>query len=116
VCGLDILGGNPRPAAGLETQAGPASGHQPATGDAQVERLVEPGCVVLGQHILAGDAQIGGAVFDIGGHVAGADDEKLQPGAIGRQDQLAALAGIDGGFDADAGQEGDGFVVDAALG
>ncbi len=45
---------------------------------------------MLHQHVLAGDAQIGRAVLDIGRHVGGADDDQLHVGQVGVEDQLAA--------------------------
>jgi hypothetical protein len=49
--------------------------HHPAFGDLQVDRLVESVAAVFEQNVLAGDAEIGGAVLDVGRRVGGANDD-----------------------------------------
>ena len=93
-----------------------AGGHQLAVGDAQIEWLVQPLAAVLHQHILAGDAEIGRTMLDVGGHVGSADDQQTHIILSGRDDQLAALVRVLGGHDAGCGEQRQGIVEDAAFG
>ena len=43
--------------------------HHPARPEAEVEQLVDVALGVLGEHVLAGDAEVGGARLDVGRHV-----------------------------------------------
>ena len=48
---------------------------------------------MLQQHILAGHAQIGGAVLHVGGHVGGADDDQLHVGWLVSRISLRLVSG-----------------------
>jgi hypothetical protein len=117
---FDVLGGDAQaPATPRHRRIGrrPGAGHhQPAAGDAQVERFVQPLAAMLQQHVLAGDAEVGGAVLHIGRHVAGADDDQLHARVVGVQDQLAAALGVVQRADAGGGQQRHGLLEDAPLG
>ena len=52
--------------------------HQPAEAEAEVERLVDVR-LLLEQDVLADDAEVGGAVLDVGRHVGGLEEEEAQP-------------------------------------
>ena len=60
--------------------AGSATDHA-AAADAQIERLVEVAVLLL-EHVPPGDAEVGGAVLDVGRHVGVAHDEHAQPGLL----------------------------------
>ena len=45
--------------------------HHPAAAEAEVEQLVDGPVGLLEQHVLAGDADVGGAGLDVGGNVGG---------------------------------------------
>ena len=51
--------------------------HHAAAPDAEIERLVEIAVLLL-QHVAPGDAEVGGAVLDVGGHVGVAHDQHAQ--------------------------------------
>ena len=53
-----------------------------AAADAEVERLVEIAVLLL-QHVAPRDAEVGGAVLDVGGHVGVAHDQHAQRRARG---------------------------------
>ena len=106
----------PRAGGGHQRGVGPAGDHQPTAGDPQVERLVESFAAVLKQHILAGDAEIGGAVLHIGWYVAGADDDQLYAQVVGIQDQLAAGLGVFCCLKTGGLEQWQGLFEDASLG
>src|SRR6185312_17029081 len=65
---------------------------QPAARDVEVDGLVQPARVVglvLIEHVLAGNAEVGRAILHVGGHVRGAHDDDAQVVRVGRQDELA---------------------------
>ena len=70
---------------------------------------------MLEQHVLAGDAEVRGAVLDVGRHVGGAHDDEAHVGAIGCNDQLARGLRIVVRRDAGRGQQRQGLIEDAAL-
>ena len=57
--------------------------------DLQVQRLVQALAAVLDERVFAGHAQIGAAVLDVGGHVAGAHQDHTHLSMVGGQDQFA---------------------------
>ena len=68
---------------------------------AQVQQLVDLATGLLQQHVLAGDADVGRAVLDVGGHVAGPHRHDAGVG-----EQQLALVGADlAGIDPDAVQQ-----------
>ena len=69
---------------------------EPAAADAEIERLIQPFAAVLEQHVLAGDAEIGGAILNVGRHVGRAQDDERNAGNIGCDDQLARRSWIFG--------------------
>ena len=77
----------------------------PAARDVQVDRLVQPAAAVLDQHVLARDAEVGRAVFDVGRHIGGAHDDHAQVRIRGRQDQLARGFRVLGDLDAGRRQQ-----------
>ena len=78
----------------------PAAGeHHAAAAEAEVEQLVDDAVGLLEQHVLAGDADVGGAGLDVGGHVGGA--HRHQGDALALEDQRARLAAHLAGVDAD---------------
>src|SRR5262249_39008480 len=70
--------------------------------------------VLLLEDVAAGDAEVGGAVLDVGRHVSGPDDEDAQAGDV--VDELPGLA--EGGVEVEpgAGKQADRLLVDAAVG
>jgi hypothetical protein len=68
------------------------------------------------QHVLAGDAHVGGAVLHIGRHIGSAHDDQTHVVAVGADDQLARRFRIFGRHDAGRRQQRQGFLEDAALG
>ena len=89
--------------------------HHPAPGDLQVERRIEALPAMLDQHVLAGHAEVGGAVLDIGRHVGGADDDDAHIGPVGADDQLARGFRVLVRHDPCGRQQRQGFVEDASL-
>src|SRR4051794_38915142 len=75
--------------------------HHHAAPVAEVGKLVDLALHLLGEHVLAGDAEVGGARLDVGGHVGGPhrDDPDL-----GEQ-QAAVVVAHDCGLDAERVQE-----------
>ena len=67
----------------------PRGDHEPAAADAEIERLVKALAAVLEQDVLAGDAEVGGAVLDVGRHVGRAHDDERHVGPPRGEDQLA---------------------------
>ena len=76
-----------------------AGEHHPAGPVAQVEKLVDGAVALLEQHVLAGDAEIGGAGLHVGGDVRGTHRDQHQP--IGSEDQRARLSAQLAGVRAD---------------
>jgi hypothetical protein len=118
--GVDVFGGD-ADARALLHRAGVVVAfahrdHHAAACDPQVERLVEAVAAVFVEHVLAGDAEVGGAVLDVGRDVAGAHDDEPHVGAVGADDELARGFGVLGRRDAGRRQERQGFFKDAALG
>ena len=66
--------------------------------EAEVDQLVDAALALLGQHVLAGDAQIGGAGLDVGRHVRG--PHRDDPGVL--EEQLAVVGAHLGGVDPEA--------------
>src|SRR6266511_2264918 len=87
-----------------------------AARDLEIERLIETVAAVLEQHVLAGDAEIGGAVFDVRRHVRSADDDDRQVGPVRAEDQLTRGLRIVGRHDAHRREQRQRFVEDAPLG
>ena len=71
---------------------------------------------MLVEHVLARDAEVGGAVLHVGRHVGRAHDDEPHVGAVGGKDELARGLRILGGRDARGRKQRQRFVVDAALG
>ena len=69
--------------------------HHPARPEAEVEQLVDVALGVLGEHVLAGDPEVGGARLDVDRHVGGAHRD--QPGVL--EQQLAVVGADLGGVD-----------------
>ncbi len=67
----------------------PGEDHAAAT-EAEVEQLVDDAVGLLEQHVLAGDADVGGAGLDVGRHVGG--PHRDQGDALGPEDQRARVA------------------------
>ena len=80
----DVLGRDAEARAALHragvVEAAPRRDHHAAAADAEVERLVEALAAVLEQHVLAGDAEVGGAVLHVGRHVGRAHDDEAHVG------------------------------------
>ena len=90
--------------------------HHAAARDLQVERLVQAVSAMLVQHVLAGDAEVGGSVLHVGRNVAGAHDDEPHVGPVGTDDELARGLGVLGRRDACRRQQRQGFLEDAAFG
>jgi hypothetical protein len=89
--------------------------HHPAPGDLQVDRLVEAVAAVFEQDVLAGDAEVGSAVLNVGRRVGGADDDHAHIVAAGRHDQLARGFRILEWLDAGGRQQRQRLFKNAAL-
>src|SRR3989338_4477362 len=74
-----------------------------ALGNLQVQRLVQPLATVFDQGVLAGHADVGTAVFHVGGHVGGTHQHHAHVGLVGGQDELARLFGVFQHLDARGG-------------
>src|SRR5690606_14978623 len=110
--GAHVLGGDAQARTlvhgGLVIEAFGGGHAEAAAGDVQVGGLVQAARVlrhVLVQHILAGDAEVGRAVLDVGGHVGGAHDDDAQVVGIRGQDQLARGFRVLGYVHAGGGQQ-----------
>src|SRR5574343_999201 len=90
--------------------------HHPALGDLQVEWRVEPFAAMFDQHVLAGYAEVGGTVLDVGRHIGGTDDDDADIRLVGLDDQLAGSFRVFGRHDAGGSEQRQGFVENAALG
>ena len=71
---------------------------------------------MLHQHILAGHAEIGRAVFDVGGYVRGTDNHQFDVITVGVEDQFATGLRVVLGHDPGVGQQRQGFFEDPPLG
>ena len=89
--------------------------HHPAFGDFEIQRLVEALTAVFDQHVLAGHANVRGAVLHIGRRIGSAHDDHAHIVAIGRDDQLARSFRVLQRLDPGCGQEGQGFFKNTAL-
>ena len=88
-----------------------------AAADAEVERLVEAVAAVLEQHVLAGDAEVGGAVLHVGRHVGRAHDDERHAGALRRRGSACATCrGSSAGTMPGGGEQRQRLVEDAPLG
>src|SRR5712691_4034102 len=90
--------------------------HHSARCDAEVERLVQPLAAVLEQHVLAGDAELRGAVLDVRRNVGCAHDEQAQVAAARAQDELTRVVGIVERSDARCGKQRKRFIENPAFG
>jgi hypothetical protein len=82
----------------------------------EVERLVEAGAAVLGEHVAARDADIGRAVLHVRRHVGGANDDHAHARIARGDDELAGLLRVLREGKAGGGEQRRRFVEDAALG
>jgi hypothetical protein len=98
---LDVLGGDLEAVAlahgGGVVETFRHGDHHPALGDLQVERLVEAFAAMLDQHVLAGDAEVGGAVLHVGRHIGGADDDHAHIGGWCSMISLREVSGFSAG-------------------
>ena len=92
-----------------------ASGHQPAAGNVQIQRLVKPRATVLHQHIFARHAQIGAAVLNVSGHIRGTDNQYPHVRIRGRKHQLAGLFHVVHQLNTGVRQQRQGFFEDSSL-
>src|SRR5579883_852667 len=76
--------------------------HEAAMPDLEVERRVDLGVLELHQHIVAGDAKMGGAEGDESRHVEIPDADHVEAGKIGAEAKLTRLGIVEGAFDLDA--------------
>jgi hypothetical protein len=113
--GFDIFGRHPNPTARFKREALTTGRHEPATGNTQIERLIETLGIVLRKDILTGDTQVRCTIFNISRNVTGPDDQELEALAIRGQNKFPALVGIDCRLNADAPKESDRFVVDTSF-
>ena len=103
----------PEPPLGLfERRVAAAGGEHHAAGAvAEVEELVDGAVALLGEHVLAGDPEVGSARLDVGRHVGGAHGHEAELAAV--EDQRPGVAAQVGRVDPDpveqverAGEEG----------
>ena len=95
----------------------PTCGHaNPATAYPQINRLIQAFATVLNQHVFTGDAKIGGTVLNVGGHIAGADQNHLKVRSIRRHDELARIQVRLGNLDACGREKRRSVIEDSALG
>jgi len=71
---------------------------------------------MLGEHVLAGDAELGRAVLHVGRHIGRAHDDQAHAAPRGREDELARASGVLLRQRADARKQGTGFLEDPSLG
>ncbi len=118
--GFDVLGGDAqaRPALRVvaRSQARGLGHHQPAARDPEVEQFVETVALVFHEHVLAGDAEVGGAEAHVGRHVGGADDHELEVRRVGVEDEFAARERVLDRLDAGALQQRQTLFQDTPLG
>jgi hypothetical protein len=96
---------------------------QAAARDLQVQRAVQAHARngtgfgrVFQQHVQPGHADIGAAMFHVGGHIAGPHQHHAHIGPAGADDELAALFRVFQHFDAGGVQQRQRVFEDAALG
>src|SRR5690606_19385551 len=84
--GVDVLGGDADSCALFHRNrlivAFAHDAHHATAGNLHVEWLIQAVAAVFVEHILAGDAEGGGAVLDVGEDVAGAHDDEPHVGAV----------------------------------
>ena len=112
---VDELGRHPQRAAFIIHKILGTGHAHAALAHAGVKQLVDVG-TRLGQNILAHDADVGGAVLDINGHVAGLDEEVAHPGFGVFHHQLAGVVVVLVGAVPGPGQQCVGFIAQAAFG
>ena len=102
-CTADLDPRPPEPAQRLADRvvAAAARDDHVAAAVAEVEELVDLALGALEQHVLAGHADVGGAVLDVGRHVAGPDGD--DPGLL--EEQLAVVGADLRGVDAEPVEE-----------
>src|SRR3984893_15101878 len=92
-CGQHIFGRHGKARAALEralvVEAGFCGGHPPGGADAEIDRLIQALPTVLQKHVLAGDAQIGGAALNVGGDIGCANDDEANVRMVAADDELA---------------------------
>ena len=112
---LDKFAGHAQPAGGryivLETR-----GHQPASGNAQVQGFIEALGTILQQHILADDANIRRSVPDIGGHIRAAQDNQADAVGLGLEYQFPTLVHVLKGRQTGCPQQRQRFLQNAPFG
>ncbi len=90
---VDVFAGDLEPSALAHrvgvVESGGNGDHHPAFGDLQVDRLVKTVAAVLEQHVLAGDAEVGGTVLHVGWRIGGTNNDQADIVAAGRDDQFA---------------------------
>ena len=85
-------------------------------GNLQVQGFIQAFATVLKHDVLACHPQIGGPILDISGYVGSTDDDQLDLGMVGVQDQFAAGLGILGRHDIGRRQQRQGFPENATFG
>ena len=90
-------------------------GHQAATGNIQIQRLIQPFPTVLHQHVLASHAKIRTAVLNIGRHIRGADDQHPDIRVRCREHQFAGLFDVVDQLNARLCEQRQGFFQDSSL-
>ena len=114
-CNLRVFGRDPRAAIDQARLRRP--GHrQTATRNLEIQRLVVVTALVFHQHVLAGNAEVGRAVFDISRHVGGADHQQAYTRLRGVQHQLAGSIRVIGRRNADACQQRHRLLENTAFG
>ena len=118
--GLQVLGGDAQARALLHgarvVESLAHRDHHAAAGDAEVERLVQALPAMLGEHILAGDAEVGGAVCDVGRGVGSAHDDEIHVAARSGNDELAGALRVFPRNEADAREQRPRLLEDPSLG
>ena len=71
---------------------------------------------MLDQHILAGHADVGGAVLDVSRHIGGADNHDAHIWMIGFNDEFARCFRVFAGHDTRCRQQWEGFAENTTLG
>ena len=112
---VDELGRHAQPAFGLGHADG-TGGHQLALGNLQIQGLVQTLAAVLHQHVLAGHAEIGGAMLNIGRHIGGTHDQQAHILQGGGDDQLATFIRVFGRHNASRRQQRQGVVENPTFG
>src|SRR5579859_4914859 len=91
---------------------------QMAFADAEIERRIDLGIIEFHQHVIAGDADLGGAEGDEGGDVEGAHADDVDMRMVGGKAERARLRIVEirFGFDAGRAYQRHRLVQNAALG